>query len=119
MAMKVIAIAMLVCATGCYADVGSKLAVPRDAANTCVSQCQSIGLELDSVVVMANNVGCVCRATLPPPAAPPMSPGLSPPPSGASAAGGMAAIMLQQMQQRQERQHPSSQQPAYRPPASR
>lgn len=58
----------------------------RESANVCASQCGQIGLVLDSVVVMASRVGCVCRAM--PPATPSSSAG------GASAAGGVTAVML-------------------------
>ena len=61
-----------------------------DSAQQCVALCQQIGLPLQSVVIMANNVGCVCAA-----APPPMMPGA---PGGVSSAdgasGGMAAIMI-------------------------
>jgi hypothetical protein len=54
----------------------------RDAATTCKAQCESIGMALGSVVIIANNVGCVCSAKGAP-AAP-----------AAGAAGGMAVLML-------------------------
>lgn len=110
--------------TGCArAPVGvtSNTSVPSDSANICAGHCESIGLQLSSVVVMANNVGCVCAANYAPPApfAPPpgppsqQSPAVSPggapvappaaaPASGsqaqaaAAAAGGMAAILMQE-----------------------
>jgi hypothetical protein len=96
--MKTIAIAASLLFAGCApkADVGvsGRIEVPRDSAGTCTSLCGSIGLTLDSVVVMANNVGCVCRAA---PAAPPAS-------TTSAASGGMAAILIQQQQQQQQRQ---------------
>ena len=62
--------------------------VPKDATPQCASLCTQIGLPLDSVVIMANNVGCVCRAGTP---APPAS---TAPPGAPASAGGMAAIMI-------------------------
>jgi hypothetical protein len=77
----------------------------RDSTPQCASQCAQIGLPLDSVVIMANNVGCVCRAVQPP------APGTAVPPApeagaapGASASvGGMAAIMIAQEAERRRR----------------
>jgi len=71
------------------------LSVAPDSAPQCASLCSQVGMSLDSLVIMADNVGCVCRAA--PPAAPP---GAGPAPAatsttGAASAGGMAAIMLQ------------------------
>lgn len=75
-------------AAGCAAPVGLRNAsLPRDAAGTCASHCQEIGLVLTSVVVMADNVGCVCSA-----ASQPSAPGAAP--------GGMAAIMMMQQNRR-------------------
>jgi hypothetical protein len=96
--MKRIVIAASLLLAGCKANVGvSGVKLPEDSANTCAGLCSSIGLALDSVVVMANNVGCVCRAA---PAAPP-APGAS---AASSAGGGMAAILIQQQAAQQQRQ---------------
>lgn len=82
-------------ATGCVAPVGANVAVPHDAASSCASQCSEIGLALDSVVIMANNVGCVCRS------------GKAVARDGASgSAGGMTAILLAQQQQQQSSSRP-------------
>lgn len=90
---------------GCAAPVGTSGAIsaPKDSAPQCASICHDIGLALDSVVVMANNVGCVCAANAPPPGP---GPGPAPAPTAhaGAAAGGMAAIMLQQQQERSGRQ---------------
>ena len=66
-----------------------------DSAGQCVSLCQQIGLPLQSVVIMANNVGCVCAAAPPPMTGAPG--GVS---SAEGASGGMAAIMIAEQQQR-------------------
>jgi hypothetical protein len=60
--------------------------VPKDAAVTCAAHCQGIGLTMTAVVVMANNVGCVCSAA-------------GPSIAGATA-GGMAALIVQEQQSR-------------------
>jgi hypothetical protein len=80
--------------TACTATVGTGggVSIPPDAATTCANHCSSIGLSLDSVVVMANNVGCVCRR------ASSAARGTE-----GSAAGGMAALIVQEEQQRQQR----------------
>lgn len=64
--------------------------VPKDATPTCSGYCNEIGLTLNSVVIMANNVGCVCS---PPAGAPGVGGGVS--------SGGMAALLMQQEQERQ------------------
>jgi hypothetical protein len=79
----------------CQAAVGTggMYSVPKDASSTCAMRCTEIGLPLDSVVIMANNVGCVCRAR---------SATAEAGPSGASA--GMAAILVQEAEQQQAQQ---------------
>jgi outer membrane lipoprotein SlyB len=96
-------------AGGCAATVGTSGStyVPKDAAATCSAHCGDMGLQLSSVVVMANNVGCVCSV------AGPAAPG-GPAPGG-SAAADMAALMLQEDAQRQS----TSQQTAAPPSTSR
>ena len=86
---------LLLCVTACAANVGTSGStyVPKDSAATCTSYCAEIGLQLNSVVIMANNVGCVCTH------------GGPPAPASADAAGaGMATLLLQQQQQ-QRQQH--------------
>lgn len=80
---------------GCNAMVGTggMTSVPKDAASTCASHCQSIGLSLDSVVIMANNVGCVCRGS-----------NASERSSKGATAGGMAALLVAEQQQQQQQQ---------------
>jgi hypothetical protein len=57
--------------------------LPSDTTNTCARQCQEIGLGLDSVVIMAANVGCVCRAGT-----------VAPTPGNASVSGGVTSLMI-------------------------
>jgi len=78
---------------GCMANVGSKLEVPKDAATTCTTYCHDLGLSLDSVVIMASEVGCVCKARDGAPTA-----------SGGGAGGGMAAMIVARRAQEQQRQ---------------
>jgi len=104
----------LVVLCACHAPVGVReAALAPDTTPRCESQCQSIGLDLDSVVIMAAHVGCVCR-----PAAPPVFPGapgassVGPTSSArpASTAGGVTAVMLADeaaRQQQQQQQLPS------------
>lgn len=94
---KIVLLIGLLCC-GCPATVGTDAAiyVPKDAAATCTSHCNEIGLALNSVVIMANNVGCVCSAA-------PGGPG------GAVSGGGMAALLMAQQQRR-------SAAATYRPP---
>jgi hypothetical protein len=81
---------MLVLVACRQAPVGVERAeLASDTTPRCAEQCSRIGLTLDSVVIMAENVGCVCRAALPPGQ------------TSASTAGGMTAIMLAE-QARQE-----------------
>ncbi len=108
--MRVLGCTLVILLAGCpVAPVGvGRAEVPRDSAPQCGSLCESIGLPLDSVVIMADNVGCVCRATPPATTAAP----------GASAsAGGMAAIMLAQQAARQQaaQQQQQQQQNSYKP----
>ncbi len=92
-----VALALPACAP---AVVGSRLDVPKDSAATCTNFCHDLGLPLESVVIMASTVGCVCRAR--DGAAPPVP---SSPNSGPSAAsGGMAAVMIAAAQAEQQRQ---------------
>ena len=92
------------------APVGVRnLSVAPDSAPQCASLCQQVGMSLDSLVIMADNVGCVCRAV--PPAAPP---GAMPAPAqaattGAASAGGMAAILLQRQAQQAAAQRSAAQ----------
>jgi len=86
----------------CTAPVGSTMAVPHDSAATCASYCQAIGLPLQSVVIMASNVGCVCNAQ-------PNAQGNA----ASSSAGGVAAMIQQEAARRaaaaQQQQQSTSQ----------
>ena len=88
--MKNIILLIGLLCSACAATVGTGGAfyVPKDAATTCSAHCNEIGLGLSSVVIMANNVGCVCSA----------APGA--PAGGAVSGGGMAALMMAEQQRR-------------------
>ena len=85
--MKTMALLMAIFGSACAATVGTggAIYVPKDAAATCASHCQEIGLSLNSVVIMASNVGCVCSAA-------------PNPPGGAASGGGMAALLMAEQQ---------------------
>jgi hypothetical protein len=90
-----LAATVMACLSGCYANVGTNatISVPKDAAATCSNHCAGIGMSLDSVVIMASNVGCVCRAK-----ATAQAQGSE---NGGVSAGGMAALIVQEEQERQ------------------
>ncbi len=99
--------------SGCTAHVGSTLTVPGDAGQTCTNHCQSIGMHLSAVAIMANNVGCICEpATVAPVAGDPAT--TSPAPNdpanavdrqASSTAGGMTAILIQEQERQQAQQN--------------
>jgi hypothetical protein len=86
--MKTIALLIGILGSACAAAVGTEggVYVPKDAASTCSTHCNEIGLALNSVVIMANNVGCVCSAA-------PSAPG-----GGGVSGGGMAALLMAEQQ---------------------
>ncbi len=87
-------------ALACNAPVGTggMVQVPKDGAAICAEHCATMGLTLDAVVVMASNVGCVCRAAKSPAVG--ASNGSD---HAGAAAGGMAALVAEE-QQRQASQ---------------
>lgn len=86
--------------TSCMAGVGAgPWGVPFDAPQKCSEYCTKMGLGLGAIVVMANNVGCVCT---------PNGRAASAEMQGGAAAGGMAALMLQQQQQQAAQQQHNS-----------
>ena len=82
-AMKMIVCLLGILAAGCAATIGTggTTYVPKNAASTCAAHCGEIGLALNSVVIMANNVGCVCSAA-------------ATASGGAASGGGMAALLM-------------------------
>ena len=105
--MRTILIMILMATAACPAPVGVQSGrLPADSAGQCAAQCNEIGLALDAVVVMANNVGCVCRPAAqfaPPTAGQPSA-------RAASSAGGLTAVLLAiQEQQRVAQSQQSSQ----------
>jgi hypothetical protein len=98
-------LALLVALAGCpRAPVGvENVELPADSAATCQAQCGKVGLRMQSLVIMANYVGCVCAP----------ADDVERPSAGAGAAGGgLAAIMVLQQQQaaEQQRQQQAAQQ---------
>jgi hypothetical protein len=80
----------------CYAQVGSKKAVDPASAHTCSNFCRDMSLELGAVVVMADNVGCVCNPKQPAAA------GAAPTSNASAAAGGIAVLLKQQEEAEEE-----------------
>jgi hypothetical protein len=99
----------LACLAACKTPVGvHNLSVAPNSGPRCADLCGQIGMPLDSVVIMADNVGCVCRAAIPGPPPPTDAPGettpqAAAPVAGAATAGGMTAILIQQQRQQQQR----------------
>src|SRR4029434_11263402 len=103
--------------TACMAPVGTSgvVSVPPDAAQSCAQHCQTIGMRLTAVAIMANNVGCVCQSPAPAGSAAGSSSRAAPGSTdrrsfgvnegateSATTTAGMAAILMEQEQQRQQ-----------------
>jgi len=88
---------------GCQVQppVNPSLEVPTDGAQVCANHCQTMGLQLASVVLMGNQMGCVCAP------ASQVGPGLSV--ATDSGAAGVAAGALIARQQAEEDQRRSQQ----------
>ncbi len=84
--------ASLLSLCGCMAAVGTSgaISIPKDAQRQCRSHCESIGMGLGAVAIMANNVGCVCQGNA--------SESLD----AASITAGMATIAMQEAEQQQQ-----------------
>ncbi|HTO99002.1 MAG TPA: hypothetical protein VMK66_18255 [Myxococcales bacterium] len=108
--MKLIVIAAFL-AAGCVTarPLGSFTTLPPDTPKECTRLCQSMGLLLTAVVVVADSAGCVCEA----------QPGTARPAGATAAASGGAVIAARaaaaaaQQQQMQQAQQPPP--PAYVP----
>lgn len=110
-AMKFALAFLVMGVVACAANVGTSgvTYVPKDSAATCSGYCNEIGLQMSSVVIMANNVGCVCSPALPPPGA---APGAAPMPAtptptaaaSTAAAAGMAALVVAEEARRAQQQ---------------
>ncbi|NUP06784.1 MAG: hypothetical protein HOW73_12080 [Polyangiaceae bacterium] len=87
----ILAIAVFVSACKATVGVGGMVDVPSDSATTCKTHCESIGMKLGAVAIMANNVGCVCQ--------PPDQPA----PSNAAVTAGMATIAMQDAEEARRR----------------
>jgi hypothetical protein len=67
--------------------LGSLVTLPKDTPQECTRLCESMGLQLSAVVVVASAAGCVCEA----------HPGAAKVSGGAAAAsGGAVAVMAAQ-----------------------
>lgn len=84
--------------SACTAKVGAEdVSVPPDAASTCAGQCESIGLRLGAVAIMANTVGCVCAL----PSSSMKQAGLD---DSSAITAGMATIVMQEAARQQQQQ---------------
>jgi len=88
----------------CTATVGVRAySIPPDAAKTCAAHCQTIGMQLSAVAIMAENVGCVCQYAAAPKAGAGAAGEFGTPAGGMAAVAAQeaaAAAMAQQQQQR-------------------
>jgi hypothetical protein len=93
--------------TGCVATVGvSQVSIPANSAQICDRHCQTIGMRLSAVAIMAENVGCVCQAAAAPTASAEAAGAFGTPAGGMTtiAAQQAAALAMQQQRQRQQQQ---------------
>ena len=98
---------LLLAACATRPPVSPMLRLPPDTAQECANVCQSIGLRLSAVVVVASSAGCVCEA----------QPSANAFQGGASAASAGAVIVVDEEQrQHQQQQQQKHQQPPYVPP---
>ena len=75
--------------------------LPSDTPKECTKLCQSMGLQLTAVVVVASSAGCVCEA----------QPGAARPSGATAAASGGAVVALQEAEAAaQQQQHMQQQQ---------
>ncbi len=88
---RVLGSLLFTCVTlaGCAVQppVAPSLEVPPDGASVCARHCGAMGLELSSVVLVRNSMGCVCT-----PAPAPAPPAVHPGAPGAVSDGGAAAV---------------------------
>jgi hypothetical protein len=91
------AVVLILLLAGCATrpPVAPNLRLPPDTAQECGNICQSIGLQLSAVVVVASSAGCVCEAQ-------PRTGNAAP--GGASAASAGAIIVVEEEQQRLKQQ---------------
>ena len=92
-----VAAVLLAALSGCPATVGTSAltTIPPDAQQTCRTHCDTIGMDLGAVAIMASNVGCVCQ------------PKATQADASAAVAAGMVTIMIQRQQQQQQQQQSS------------
>lgn len=92
-----LAAAVHIALSGCAASVGTNFpySVATSSASVCVNQCAELGLPLDSVVIIANMVGCVCRGD---------SGGGARAGAAGAAGGATAAVLARQHEEAQQQQ---------------
>ena len=89
----------------CVTPVGTQAPLSKETKAKCEEQCESIGLRLAAVAIMANTAGCVCQE------AGDVSTSLE---SSSSVTAGMATLVLQQKEEEQRRQSQSYRSQTYR-----
>ena len=106
--MKLIVIAALL-AAGCTTakPLGAFTTLPPDTPQECTRLCQSMGLQLTAVVVVASSAGCVCEA---------QPSGKARPVGGTAASLGGAVVALQEAEAATHQQQMQMQQQAQPPP---
>ena len=57
----VLFIALVVASCATTVGTGDRATIPEDAASTCASQCESVGLELDGLALGDGYVNCICE----------------------------------------------------------
>jgi hypothetical protein len=104
--MKLIVVAAFL-AAGCSTAraLGPLTSLPPDTPQECTKLCQSMGLQLSAVVVVASSAGCVCEA----------QPGAARPAGGTAAASAGAVIAAQREEAAAQQQQQQTQQVAHPP----
>jgi hypothetical protein len=90
--MRTLLLTVLLAACEAHVGTAGLVTVPKNSATTCAGFCSEMGLKLSSVVVMANNVGCVCAPTTT----------ARSDDAGGAAVAGMATLLLEDQQRQQQ-----------------
>ena len=115
MIQRIVVALLLVSGFACTTKraVGPTLSVPKDTPEVCTQHCDSMGMRLAAVVLIANSEGCVCEPRDASPATPR---------AGAAAAGitpilaaASAAAVHRQQQEEQRRREGSPKAPWQNP----
>jgi hypothetical protein len=94
----VVVVAVLAVACTTAKPLGPLVRLPADTPQECARLCETMGLQLTAVVVVASTAGCVCEA----------HPGTARPSGAAAAASGGAVVAAQAAAAAQQRQQQQS-----------